>query len=262
MEDAAPNNQAPQPLPRLSMAKLWKDVLIAFDLEKGLVYTFYSLLIRPHKAVHSYLFEDRSRLTNPFKFLAISITLSTFILLNTQILNKSMADNLQQGFEQGLKEGRAEKETGNTDFQKIVPPEQYNKILIQLLNDTFSFSYLLFIPILGWVSWVPYPKKQLFFGEHMVIHTYVSGLWNFMLVIAYPLLIVMPELLEPMFIVYITGYVVSIAVIYKHLSNRNWFRTAVYALTTSLIGFTLATIGYSVALALGTVWKLMQLTAA
>lgn len=262
MEDAAPNNQAPQSLSRLSMAKLWKDVMIAFDLEKGLLYTFYSLLIRPHKAVHSYLFEDRSRLTNPFKFLAISITLSTFILLNTQILNKSMADNFQRGFEQGLKEGRAEKETTSTDFQQIVPPEQYNQILIQLLNDTFSLSYLLFIPILGWVSWVPYPKKQLFFGEHVVIHTYVSGLWNFMLVIAYPLLIIMPELLEPIFIVYITGYVVSITMIYKHLSNRNWFRTAVYALTTSLIGFTLATISYSVGLALGTLWKLVQLTAA
>ncbi len=262
MEDATLNNQAPQPLPRLSMAKLWKDVLIAFDLEKGLVYTFYNLLIRPHKTVHRYLFEDRSRLTNPFKFLAISITLSIFILLNTQILNKSIADSLQQGFEQELKEERTEKETVSTDFQKIVSPEQYNKIFIQLLNDTFSFSYLLFIPILGWISWVFYPKKQLFFGEHVVIHTYVSGLWNFMLVITYPLLIVMPELLEPMFIVYITGYVVSSAMIYKHLSNRNWFRTAIYALTTSLIGFMLATVGYSAALALGTVWKLMQLTAA
>lgn len=250
------------PPPRLSMAKLWQDVLLAFDIEKGLVYTFYSLLIRPHKVVQSYLFEDRSRLTNPFKFLAISITLSTFILLNTQLLNKSLISEMQQGFEQGLMEGKDAKEMKDITTKMNIPsPDQQKEVMYQLLNDTFSFSYLIFIPILGLISWIPYSKKQLFFGEHMVIHTYVSGLWNFMLVISYPLLIILPELLQPVFFTYMLGYIISTILIYKHLSSKGWLRISFYAFTTLIIGFSLATLCYSIVLAIGTAWKLLQVAA-
>lgn len=259
MEQLYPANQEPQSPPRLSMAKLWQDVLLAFDIEKGLVYTFYSLLIKPHKAVQSYLFEDRSRLTNPFKFLAISITLSTFILLNTQLLNKSLISEMQQGFEHGLMEGKKAKDA--TAKINIPAPDQQKEVMYQLLNDTFSFSYLIFIPILGLISWIPYSKKQLFFGEHMVIHTYVSGLWNFMLVISYPLLIILPELLQPVFFTYMLGYIISTILIYKHLSSKGWLRISFYAFTTLIIGFSLATLCYSIVLAIGTAWKLLQVAA-
>ncbi|MCS7018370.1 MAG: DUF3667 domain-containing protein [Cytophagales bacterium] len=248
----------PAPLPRLSMNKLWEDVLGIFDVEKGFIYTFYYLLIRPHWVVHTYLFADRTKLTNPFKFLAVSITLSALVLLKTDILQKSMTQELQQASAKSVVEQTSSPPSNQANAPNLPPAEKQAEVMFQLLNDTFSFAYFLFIPLMGLLSWLPYPRKQLFLGEHIIIHTYVSALWNFILVLAYPLLFVLPELLQPIFVVYLLGYFFSLMIIYKHLSQKSWQWSCVYTLGVVSIGMFISVALYSIFLAVGTFWKLLQ----
>jgi hypothetical protein len=246
-----------QSLPRLSVNKLWKDLLDAFDIEKGIVYTFYNLLIRPHKAIATYLFEDRSRLINPFRFLVISITIITFLLLKTQSFKDAISlqiDDLPQ---------QAQKDSVDDETNKIVQlfssKSNMVTLMVELVNDTFGISYFLFIPILALVSYISFPKNRLLLGEHIIVHTYLSGFWNFALVAYFPFLKLFPESLNLIFTIYALCYFSSLLFVYKSLSQWTWIKTVIYTLLTFSIGMMLFVGCYIVLLATNLIIKVYNI---
>lgn len=168
---------APNAPERLTMNRLWEDVLQAFDIERGVLYTFFMLKVRPYWTVRTYLFEDRTRLTNPFKFLAISITLSAIVLFNTDLFKNAIIEDAK------LEQDLSQKELN----------EKFVHATYQLINDTYAFSYMLIIPILALFSWLFFPRRILFLGEHVVIHSYLSASWNLVTVLFSPLLYFYPQ---------------------------------------------------------------------
>ena len=128
--------------------------------------------------------------------------------------------------------------------------------MVELFNDTFGISYFLFIPILAFIAYIPFPKNRLFLGEHIIVHTYLSGLWNFALVVYFPFLKLFPESLNLMFAVYALCYFFSFLLVYKSLSEWTWIKTIIYALLTFSIGIMLFIACYFALLAANLIIKI------
>ena len=71
-------NQTPE---KISGKQLWYQFKDAYDIEKGWLYTFLELTLRPGKVLRNYIAGDR-RLINPIKYalMAISITVAASLL--------------------------------------------------------------------------------------------------------------------------------------------------------------------------------------
>ncbi|MEL7122431.1 MAG: hypothetical protein AAFO07_23500, partial [Bacteroidota bacterium] len=52
-------------LPRITMSRIWKELLSQLNLEKGFIYTVRRFGFSPGKATEEYLYLDRNKLVPP-----------------------------------------------------------------------------------------------------------------------------------------------------------------------------------------------------
>ena len=65
---------------RITLKKIFKDVLYALNLEQGMGYTLKRLFVAPRHTIEEYLFEDRSRLTRPFQLIIFLVAIATYLI--------------------------------------------------------------------------------------------------------------------------------------------------------------------------------------
>jgi hypothetical protein len=84
---------------RISMKMIWRSILQEFNLEKGILHTVVDLALRPGQTIKEYLYEDRSKLVPPFRFLLIFVTLGTIVTLSF-LTQEDLINSFQQGSKQ------------------------------------------------------------------------------------------------------------------------------------------------------------------
>ena len=67
-------------LPRLSVKEIRNETLKFFNLEKGLAYTYVSLIRHPFDTVHNYLRFNRKKASNPLQYVLFGVAVYMLIL--------------------------------------------------------------------------------------------------------------------------------------------------------------------------------------
>ena len=145
---------------RITLRKIFKDILYALYLERGMGYTLKRLFVAPGQTVDEYLFEDRSRLTRPFQLIiflvAIATFLTLFILPNTEQLLVDL-----------------HKTKGWADFTPAV--QQSMEWFTMNMKQYFNVFFLAGIPFVSVATYLIFRKAKYYFAEHLIINTYISA---------------------------------------------------------------------------------------
>ena len=150
---------------RITFKGLFSDIFKAFNVERGLVYTFKGLITRPGATIQDYLYEGRFVQFHPVRFLLITTAVSFFLFLGL-----AGSEEMQGALNQGALPEQVD------DEQKL---KVYNDVFFQMFNDYFNLMIWLFIPVISVFSYMFYRKSTGYnFSENMVANAYITCIGN------------------------------------------------------------------------------------
>jgi hypothetical protein len=123
-----------------------------FHIDKGFFYTLKQLFTNPGKAMIDYLSGKRIRHFRPFGFVIILSTICTLLIkgINKVINLRYIADH---------------------SGEKIVSAQNF------FVNYPSVLIFLM-IPILSFVTWLCFKKRQYNYWEHFLVNTYLAAYLN------------------------------------------------------------------------------------
>jgi len=145
---------------RITLKKIFKDILYALNLERGMGYTLKRLFVAPGQTVDEYLFEDRSRLTRPFQLIIFLVAIATFLTLFILPDTEQLLVDLH-------------KTSGWADFTPAV--QQSMEWFTMNMKQYFNVFFLAGIPFVSVATYLIFKKAKFFFAEHLIINTYISA---------------------------------------------------------------------------------------
>ncbi|MEQ8470206.1 MAG: DUF3667 domain-containing protein [Marinoscillum sp.] len=137
---------------RVSFVHFITDAFGAFNLERGLVYTFKLLFSKPGYLVHLYLNEGRFKIFNPFRLLLLTTALSLFLFYLAG----------PESFIEGFSAGFGAPKEDMPDTQQLQ----------QMFLDWYNLILWIAIPIYGLFSFLFNRKSGYNYAEHMVMQTF------------------------------------------------------------------------------------------
>lgn len=183
--------------------------------DKGILFLMKELIVRPGQTVREYNEGKRKKYFNPITFLLIASALQLFAAKKSQMF-EHYANSLE-----AITAGMApNKETGEKIRQSIKEKTE------KPLSFTMEYSKLLtflFIPVLGFFTWLLFRKSGVNYAENLVLNVMVSA----ELSVLFLVLCVLPFLLVPsLVILWMSLYLVinwaySI-IVYKQFFRQSW----------------------------------------
>ncbi|MEL6923251.1 MAG: DUF3667 domain-containing protein [Bacteroidota bacterium] len=178
------------PPERITMRHIGGRILASFDLEKGLLYTFWSLTVAPGKALREYLFEDRSRMVKPMRLLLLMVAISTLVSLQV-VSNVNGAETPEMIPVDALPELWKENATS----------------LNALFLKYFNVLQLLKVPLYALATFWFFKKQQYFFAEHLVINAYIFSYQSFWITVLLPVILLSSKLGIGLVTLFLFGYI-------------------------------------------------------
>jgi len=141
---------------RITLKSIRNDILEILNLEKGLFYTFRELLLRPRKAVNTYLYEDRTKLYNPFRYVFFG-TAFLVVAYSLVIENLRATDNaLIESFNDPALNASAQ-------------------VALELVLKNINIVTLISIPGYALCAWKLFTSENKNYAEHLAIASYAVG---------------------------------------------------------------------------------------
>lgn len=138
---------------RLSISYLWKDALNnLFNLERGLFFTFWSMLKSPSAVTRAFVEGDRHRFMNPFRFLLVAATFT--VILEALAGDANMFTLLDM---KGTDESSA-------------------KIVGDVMKKYLNIVILATVPFYAIGSWIVFRKPKWNLAEHLVVNCYAISM--------------------------------------------------------------------------------------
>ena len=197
-------------LPRLTIKEIQNETLMFFNLEKGLLFTFISLLKNPSGTIQTYLNSNRRMYTNPLSYILVGVAIYTVLFTVHPAFNKMMNSTNKMN---AKNYERLEKDL---DIKIAEPFEQAQAIYLNYQN----VFYLLLIPAVGFVTFLLF-EKPFNYAENLAINAYVFGTTTWFSVIL-TLLTFFIESVAVMFILTFVSYIL-IGYLYKKIFPRKYF---------------------------------------
>lgn len=155
---------------RLSFRRIGNVIAEAFNLDRGFIYTFKELSLRPAQTIRRYLDTDRFTFTNPISYFLVIVGITIFIANQNDFFQSNVAA-LNSGLEAGMDinpnsqmadGAQREKATAkvNEAFESyFVPYQNIWSILTIFFTSIFSFLF--------------FRKSKFNFTEHFVINLFI-----------------------------------------------------------------------------------------
>lgn len=131
---------------------LWQKVKNSIDIDQGLFYTFFVLVIKPGLAIRGYIEGKRRALSNPIKVFVISGAIATYVSFNI------WSDYDSENF-------------GALEFLNLPDQRGYGHYSTKYL----SFFSLDAIPYFALFSWIFFLKDGFNYVEHLILNIYVAS---------------------------------------------------------------------------------------
>lgn len=157
---------------RITLKRLFGDIVKAFNLERGIFRTIAGLLRRPGDTIRHFLNEGRHEQFHPVRFLLISTALSLFVFLAV-----GGQEEMKEAFIPEFNEGSSASESEKVVFQEVFE---------QVFYDYFNAMIWMFIPVMSLFSYLFYRKSTGYnYAENLVANTYVLCIGNLINTIFY-----------------------------------------------------------------------------
>lgn len=202
---------------RVTIGNFISNILDAFNMTRGGIYTLKKILINPGQVVRDYLGASRPRLMAPFKMLIFSTAL-VLLLINAFNLFEYFVDN-------------------SINIEGESAPELRSGI-IEILINYFNLILWTYVPIAALLSYLFNRKRGFNYAENLVLQAYILSLTNIVVILCFPIsylsvdaLIVVSQLLIGAYMVY------TYKVFFQKKWSRSIFETFVIFFVASLLWF-------------------------
>jgi len=197
---------------RNTVKHFFKLLFNSFDIDKGIIYTARMLFTNPDIIVQDYLNGNTVKYYNPLKYLIVVAGLYAILMIGFNIFESNIASTNELMGEYGKQ----------TQLQQTI--NSYTKKYLSIIP-------ILIIPFYSLVSKWVFSKHKLFYGEHLLINTYLYG--QYMVIITFIVIIIAPfdfllKLLLP------SGFVV-LTIYYTYATKKIFYTSIVAALFKALI---------------------------
>jgi len=210
---------------RFTFKKLFSEIISAFNVERGLIYTIKMMFLDPGGAVRSYLYEGRHRFFPPVRFLLISSAVSILFLL--AVSESSFVQAFQSGFMDGAKLNEGDETTKKT---------------LEIFNNVFEnyFNLIIWmqIPVFGLFTYFLFRKSVYNYAEHLIVLTYITSVINLLSIVSYALMALSSS--AGFLIFSLISSLIYNIYFFKEFFQRSW-GNAIYK---SLIVYTIGSIVY------------------
>ncbi len=217
-----------QPVERITMKSILEGILDVFNLEHGLIYTVVALTIRPGKAIRTYLYEDRTKLVKPFRFLLLTIALATFATVQYFKYSEAGAE-----FAAGFADGYRSQGGGAAGNPEDIKREAE---LIQHWSEIFTSYFNLFllfgVPVLALATYWVF-RRRMNYAEHLVANSYITGNMTLLYLLMMPCLLLIQY--ETMSLIYMVFLLVYSIFAYTRLYQEKWWTGALKTLLSTTI---------------------------
>jgi hypothetical protein len=157
-------NLHPQRLSFSHITKTFPDLFL--DVDQGLLYTLRALLRNPAQTIDDFMKGDRSRHYQPLKLLIFMSGLYALLFMSYNI----------HGTGELMYEGITSKETA------------------QMLEDEYtkcqSIINLVSLPFFSFLTWLFFRKSKWYYGEHLLMNSFVIGFVLFINNVLFPVMLV------------------------------------------------------------------------
>ncbi len=164
---------------RITFKQSVLDLLNAFNVERGLLYTLKLLFVNPGKIVNLYLFEGRYKVVNAFRLLILTTAVSLFVMYIVGV------DEFLMEFEKGFNKGIAEKEVEDSEF--------ISGVMARVFFDWYNLFLWIGIPIYAFFTYLFFSKKNYNFAEHMVIQSFYISALNVLTIVVFPIYLILGQ---------------------------------------------------------------------
>lgn len=202
------NNAAPN---QITFATLREEIMAFFQMEKGALRTTFQMATRPGATIREFLHEDRSRLTNPLRYLAMCtalVTLTMFLFSfgsappqfdpeNDESIKAALGGELTEEVKQKWRNSLSllDEITSDTEnaFMRL-NSRQARKVLVESVGGRageiavswMNVFLLANLPLFSVMTWLVFRRSQLNVWEHVVVNAYIMGFQNILSLAAFP----------------------------------------------------------------------------
>jgi len=154
----------------------------AFNIERGFIHTLFGLFNNPGRIINDYLNGKTKSYFNPLNYILIVGGIYAFLVLSLNILDSSIASTNQI--------------LQNENMQASPEAIELQKHWVETVKKYVNFIPLLMIPFASLFSKWFYHKRKLFYGEHLILNTFIFAQSILISVVVAPLVLVIPGMLE------------------------------------------------------------------
>ena len=165
---------------RYTLKRFFSIILDAFNLEKGILYTFRMLLIKPGKTIHDYLNGRTKPYFNPLNYLLVAAGIYAVLVLWLNIFDTTI--------------------DATNELLNMDSVEESEEVIAMQSRFMESFkSYinlipLMMIPFSSLISMLFFRSGKLFYGEHLIINSYLFAQGFYITLLVSPVVIIFPSI--------------------------------------------------------------------
>ncbi|MFK8102750.1 MAG: DUF3667 domain-containing protein [Saprospiraceae bacterium] len=155
-------------LERITLKKIFGDILDLFNIEKGLLYTVKVLTVQPGQAIKTYLFEDRKKMVKPFRYLILTTAIMAFLTINyIGVENSQFRKGIEMGFENRELEEQKQNPAKTARFEQMI--KTIEVAYAKYFNLFIMFSIPIYAMCFAWFL----KKPKLNYAEHLILASYL-----------------------------------------------------------------------------------------
>jgi uncharacterized membrane protein (DUF106 family) len=199
------------------------------DFDRGLFFTAWQLLVRPHVVIRDYIAGRRVIYTNPVKYMLIWLGVSTFLSLAVIDIDK---------LQQQMKAQTAAESAQTAEEKAAVEKLQHD--WMEFLSTNPQVMYAVLVPLLGLFSLWLFRRSGYTYAEHLTANTYLMAQSTLVLIPTYPLYLLFPNHLAQvsfwLSLLMFAYYMFGTAVLFRN-DKGNYWKPALKGLTVSVLAY-------------------------
>lgn len=198
---------------RITVGNFISNVLEAFNITRGGVYTVKRLLINPGELIGQYIGLQRYRITPPINVLIISTAIALILMNKLSLTSVFLTDVV----------------VPSDDLQTH---QSIKNEVLETFETYFNLILWAFIPIAALLSYWFNKKTKLNYAENLAYQTYVLSLANVVLILVFPLIYYRSHYFAWLYVAIGVFYLVYA---YKVFFGKKWLRSTVEAIVINAI---------------------------
>lgn len=212
-------------LERYTLKRFFSIILDAFNLEKGILYTFKMLLLKPGEAINDYLNGKTKPYFNPLNYLLVAAGIYAVLVLWLNIFDTTID---------------ATNDLLNMDaIEESEEAIEMQSRFLESFKNYINLIPLMMIPFASMISMIFFKSTKLFYGEHLIINSFLFAQGFYMTMIITPFVIIFPSLKVFFGVILAVIIIVYLGYSFHHIFRRSVLRSYAGALLVYIAGMLL-----------------------